>query len=141
MTTSGRYLSNLRAEIVDHLLQRADKLLALDDAPLELKREREAPVLRLMPEHVAPRTAARPPRLLRDAPRLVARGRAFALHALEHRHHFFRRRLPDDLQQQRLRVDVGVPTSLAHLFGHRRERQRLRDRRAALAEPLRPLLV
>ena len=71
----------------------------------------------------------------------MARRRALALHALEHRDHFFRLRLPDDLKQQRLRVNVGAPTSLAHLFGHRREGERLRDRRSALAEPLGHLLV
>src|SRR4029450_7619162 len=90
----------------------------------ELQREAEALLFRLVAEREVARPAAPPllPWLERSA-RLLSRAESFALHALDELDHFLRRRLAHDLQQQRLRMNVGQPTELAHAVRHVREGQ------------------
>src|SRR5262249_5213519 len=127
----------------DDRLQRAHDLVAPHVALAEPQREREALLARLVSEHVVARPSLRALslRLLRQAARVVARGAAVVLQAIDERDHFLRIALTYDLQQQRLRLDVGAPTDLTYVLRHRVEAQDLGDRRAALAQALRHRLV
>ncbi len=74
-------------------------------------------------------------------PDLLARDRALRRQLLDQRQHLLRVRLPDDLQQRRLRGNVGQPTKVPDLLRHVVQRQRLGDRRPRLPELPRHVLV
>ena len=80
-------------------------------------------------------------RLGRRLAQLLARGAALAGDLLDQGGHFLRRLLPNYLQKQRLRGNVGQPTKIPDLLGHLVQRQRLGDRGARLAQPPRQVLV
>src|SRR3990172_6739321 len=123
-------------------LQRSQDLLACGMLLLELDREDEALPFGLEAEDIVPRSSPRAPgRFVPREPPYVRARRPLAAESLDQRCHFFRATLSNDLKENGLRLDVGQPTHLANALRHGRERQRLRDGRAALAELLRHHLV
>src|SRR5262249_36606424 len=114
----GRAASAARlfSQVAQDRLERLDDLVAagaaLRDAELQVERLGRRPVgecVVLRPAHLRPRG------LLAD---LLARGAALAGDFLDEGGHFRRGLLPNDLEKQRLRGNVGQPTKGPDLVGY-----------------------
>src|SRR5262249_41280346 len=139
-TSTASRAASLRAQVFDDGLQRFDHFLAIDARFGEAQLEPEGFGGGLVAERVVFGAAGFAPGLLVPADRL-ARGAAFPGDALDERHHFLMVSLPNYLQKQRLRGNVGQPTQVLHLVRHGVQRERLRDRRAGLPQLSRHVFV
>src|SRR5439155_18751715 len=115
------------AELADDGLERVDDLVAIDaalrEADLQIELLGRGPIgeyVLLWPSRL---------RLRRRLPQLLARGAPLAGDLFNQGGHFLGRLLPNYLQEQRLRGNVGQPTKVPHLVRNGVQRERLRHRR------------
>ena len=71
----------------------------------------------------------------------LPRDGALTCQLLDQRDHFLRVGLSNYLQKRRFSGNVGQPTKIPHLFGHRRQRERLGDRGSRLPQLARQVFV